>query len=116
MRKVKIWWRFEGYSYVFKFYIHDILVVAGSREVVKGGNKRKSGEISPSSIFKTSHLYNSTSRLWRKPELDLWDKWLKPFWISERVLLEWIEDRITKGGAGAYERTLEELKNKIKDC
>ena len=112
----RIYWCLEGSCYTFKFYLHEFLVVSGSREVVKGGNKKKSGEISVPNIFMKSNLYNSTCKPYRKPNLTLWDEYLKSFWISEGTLIKWLDRLIMwKGGYHAYVKPLKELKNKIKD-
>jgi len=112
----KIYHSFDGECYTFKFYIHGFLVVSGSREVVKGGNKKKSGEISAPNIFMRSSLYRSTCKPYKEPNLTLWDEYLKSFWISEGTLIKWI-DRLIKWNSRDmyYVKSLKELKNKIKD-
>lgn len=110
----RVYWTFDGSCYIFKFYLHEYLIVSGSNIVVKGGNKKKSGKISAPNTFMNTTLYNSTGKPYRKPELDLWNKYLKSFLISERTLLKWM-DRLIKNYDGMYVEMLKELKNKIKD-
>ena len=110
----RIYWSFDGNCYIFKFYLHEFLIVSGSHTVVKGGNKRKSGKISAPNIFMNTFLHNSTGKPYRKPELDLWNKYLKSFLISERTLLKWM-DRLIKEYDGIYIGYLKEVRNKIKD-
>lgn len=111
---VRIYWRLEESCYTFIFYLHEFLVVSGSHAPVKGGNKKKSGKISVPNIFMNSYHYNSTNKPYRKPELDLWDKYLKSFLISKRTLLRWI-NRLIKEDGYMYIGELKELRNKIKD-
>jgi hypothetical protein len=110
----RVYWTFDGDFYIFKFYLHEFLIVSGSHTAVKGGNKKKSGKISAPNTFMNASLYNSTGKPYRKPELDLWDKYLKSFLISERTLLRWM-DRLIKNYDGMYVEVLKELRNKIKD-
>ena len=105
---MKIYYSFEGESYIFKFSDQDILVVSGIRfDGRKFGNKRKSRKINI--IFTKSYLHNSTGKPKRKPELNLWDKYLESFWILKEELVKWIR-RFTKS---CYSGIMEDLKNKI---
>ncbi len=109
---MKIYYEVKDDYYTFKFYSHGILVVSGlKRPDNKIGNKRRSGKIEI--IFMNSYLFNSTGETTKKPELNLWEEYLKSFWISEKVLIKWLDKYIKYGGY--YSRFLEELKNKIKD-
>ena len=109
---IKIYYEVKDDYYTFKFYSHGILVVSGLKRPDNSriGNKRRSGKIEI--IFMNSHLYNSTGRMSRKPELNLWDKYLKSFWISKEVFIGWLDQYITY--LDYYYIYMKELKNKIK--
>lgn len=94
----EIYWEYSGFDYTFKFYLHDTLIVSsGSHEKVKLGNKRKSGEkIGEACIFMSSCIISLTKNLYRKPDLKLWNEYLKSFWISRSSLLRWM-NRIIDG-------------------
>ena len=96
--------------YTFKFFFQGILVVSGIKPNVVVGNKRKSGKIEI--IFMNSYLHSSTGETSRKPELNLWEEYLKSFSISKKMLTRWLNRHIKRG---YYSGFLKELKNKIKD-
>ena len=110
----KIYYEVRDNYYTFKFYSNGILVVSGlniKRPDNRIGNKRRSGKIEI--IFMNSLLYNSTGKTTKKPELNLWEEYLKSFWISEKALIKWLDQYIKYGDY--YSIVLEEIKNKIKD-
>jgi len=106
---MKIYYEVKDNYYTFKFYSHGILVVSGIKlNNKKVGNKRKSGKIEI--IFMNSYLCNSTGKTSREPDLNLWEEYLKSFWISEKVLIKWLDQHIKY--EDYYSRFLEELKIK----
>ena len=109
---IKIYYELEGEYYTFKTFLYDeFFIASGTGKIVKGGNKRKSKEVSVSNTFFTSYICNSTGRPIRKPDLKLWDEYLKSFQISERTLLRWIN----RNKGCVYWFVIKDLVEKIKD-
>ena len=107
MSTVKIYYEFKETAdevaiYTFKTYICEFLIVSQivvskyNKEKVKGGNKRKSKELSIAHIFMESSHCNLTENPYKKPELNLWNSYLSSLWISKRTFLRWIDKRITE--------------------
>lgn len=107
--RIKIYWYSESGQYIFKIFLYnEFLIVSGTRKIIKGGNKKKSRDISISNMFMASYLYNSTGKPIKKPDLDIWDKYLNWFQISKRTLFKWIKKRFD----GYDDRLLKELEIK----
>ena len=114
MLKIYYYYSFDEESYIFKFYLYEILVVSSIyKGRIKTGNKRKSKKIC--NIFMKSLIMDSTGRKERKPELNLWDEYLESFLISKSILLKWMDKMIDKYTSYYTIKFLKELKNKIKD-
>ena len=110
---IKIWWYKinDEFGYEFKIYYKKTIIISQIHHSIKGGNKKKSGNINIISMFFSSDVRYVSSNLIKKPELYLWDVYMSSFKISEKIFNQFIDKKITAGCL--YKIELENLKKRI---